>query len=73
MVRGCYLPLEMEWGQKLSINQFHDLVKSVRVTMDFPLAWMPVWANNATFSFEPYLDRIVEPGNDFQWQIEYGF
>ncbi|NLG15891.1 MAG: hypothetical protein GX556_01015 [Fibrobacter sp.] len=71
--KGCYQPLGIKSGEPLKITQFHPLSGSVEVNCNFPLAWMPVWGNSRTFSFEPYFDTDLSPGESLSWQISYGF
>jgi hypothetical protein len=71
--KGHYRPLEMDWGKVVKVKQLHPLIDHVDVSLEFPLAWMPVWANAATNSFEPYLSSAVEEGASKDWKIEYLF
>lgn len=71
--KGLYCPLQMEWGEPLSVKQHHPLLSEINVQLSFPVFSMPVWANANTFSFEPYLDTLVLPGSRREWAIEYRF
>lgn len=71
--RGFYQPLGMEYGSPLMLEQLHPVTGRVHVECRFPVAWMPLWSNARTFSFEPYLDRTMNPGETFSWSMLYGF
>jgi hypothetical protein len=71
--KGFYQPLEAAFGQPLRVEQFHPVVGTVRVECGFPLAWLPVWGNARTFSFEPYYEKTLGPGESTSWGISYGF
>jgi hypothetical protein len=71
--QGFYQPLEMAFGHPLQVEQFHPVLGTIRIECDFPLAWMPVWGNARTFSFEPYIDRAIVSGAKAVWSIRYIF
>lgn len=71
--KGCYRPLETQWGKKITIEQRHPVTGSVLINLGFPLAWMPVWGNKATFSFEPYFSAELTEGKEANWFISYQF
>lgn len=72
-VKGLFRALEMEWGEQLLVKQRHPLLSEIEIKMSFPVSRLPVWANANTFSFEPYLNATVLPGEDMRWAIEYRF
>lgn len=71
--KGFYLPLEISGGDPVSVIQKHPLLNEIKINLNFPVSWLPVWANANTFSFEPYLDTLITPGTALQWSIEYTF
>ncbi|MEZ5276934.1 MAG: hypothetical protein R3F07_11190 [Opitutaceae bacterium] len=51
----------------------HPTLDGIRMTGDFTLARVPVWANGNTFSIEPYIHRSLEPGEATGWSLTYDF
>src|SRR5258706_1582932 len=45
----------------------------VRVTGDGPLSKMYFWSIRTVLSPEPYIDMQIEPGAEFQWNLNYDF
>jgi hypothetical protein len=71
--KGLYQPLVIEKPAPFSAEQFHPLVGKVSVVCDYVPSFLPVWANDRTFSFEPYLEKQVKSGEELSWRIEYSF
>ena len=72
--QGWYQPLEYEQaGSAMQAAQKHPLVGEVLVETDFMPTFLPIWGNTRTFSFEPYFEREVAPGDSASWQIHYTF
>jgi hypothetical protein len=70
---GCYQLLNLPFGYPMDIHQKHPALGEVKIECKFPVAWMPLWANENTISFEPYYQTVVHPGNQTEWSIRYGF
>lgn len=70
---GCYQLLNVPFGYPLDIRQKHPALGEVKIECRFPVAFMPLWANEYTLSFEPYYHTIVPPGGQTEWSIRYGF
>lgn len=68
---GCYQLLNLPFGGPLEITQKHPSLGEVKIECRFPLAWMPLWANANTVSFEPYYHTVLHPGNQTEWSIRY--
>ena len=51
----------------------HPTLEAIRITGDFALARLPIWANGNTFSIEPYIHRSLEPGEQTDWTLTYEF
>jgi hypothetical protein len=71
--KGLYQPLIVEKPATFSAEQIHPLVGKVSVMCDYTPSFLPVWANDRTFSFEPYLGKEIKSGKKFSWKIEYIF
>lgn len=66
-------PASGSWGEPLAVEQYHPLTGVVRVHCDFPLAWLPLWGNTRTTSFEPYFEIVLAPGEKKWWGVGYSF
>jgi hypothetical protein len=71
--KGLYQPLIVEKPAPFSAELFHPLVKKVSVRCDYAPSFLPLWANDRTFSFEPYLEKEIIGGEELSWKIEYCF
>ncbi len=72
--RGWFQPLEYERaGNSLIAIQKHPKVGQVTVVTDYLPTFLPIWGNDHTFSFEPYYERELAPGERAAWRIEYRF
>ena len=70
---GCDLKFAQLTGAPLEAWQCHDRLGEIHVTCDFPLFDVAIWANDKTFSFEPFYQSRVLPGQERQWAIRYYF
>jgi hypothetical protein len=70
---GCFQLLEGLEGKVLRASQPHPLVGDVLVRCDFPLLKAALWANDRTFSLEPFHSKSLEPGEEACWSITYTF
>lgn len=69
--KGHFLWLGMDPGATLTGTHNPQTAKAVTIRCDGKLTMMPVWANNSTFSIEPYHLRHLLPGAEAQWSISY--
>jgi hypothetical protein len=58
-------------GNYFDAQIFHPAHKPVHVTGDFPMLRLPVWANEVTFSPEPYYQPVLGPGDSVEWSMCY--
>ncbi len=71
--RGCFLPLDIAADTAFDAEVYHPLIHPVRITCSYILESLPLWANAATFSPEPYLCLKLAHGETGSWNIEYRF
>ncbi len=72
--RGWYQALEYpKVGSAMTAVQKHPKVGQVTVSTDFLPAFLPIWGNANTFSFEPYFERTLHGSEQAGWAIEYHF
>jgi hypothetical protein len=71
--RGCYVVPRAEGGRELAVTQRHPKLGDVRVTCRFPLAYLALWGNERTVSFEPFHAVTLAPGDASAWAMKYRF
>jgi len=70
--RGSYQALDATTGGRpLKALMMHPAFGHVKVETDFEPAFLPIWGNDRTFSFEPYFERTLTPGTEARWAITY--
>ena len=70
--KGLFQPLEVP-REKLIFTVPHPVAGSVELSTDYDVAYCPVWANKNTFSFEPFMERVVGPGEAVSWGVAVRF
>lgn len=70
---GYYLSLDHSAAERLVIQQRHPVLGIVTATCSYIPDFFPIWGNANTFSWEPFFERIVAPGQELRWWIEYDF
>lgn len=71
--KGCYVIPQVALGGELGVEQKHEALGAVHVACRFPIAWLALWGNDRTVSFEPFHQTVLAPGNRSVWAIEYRF
>jgi hypothetical protein len=71
--RDVFQILDLEAGKPLTLTVLHPITGTVRIECPFPVAWLPVWFNENTFSPEPFLEVNVKPSVIRDWEISYTF
>lgn len=70
---GNYLPLDHAATAPLVLLQRHPKLGLVGASASYVPDYFPVWGNAQTFSWEPFLERTVGPGQALEWWIDYSF
>jgi hypothetical protein len=68
---GYFQLLENCQGKKFMAIQLHPQLEQIDVIGDFPLAKVAIWANDRTFSFEPFYEDLVPVGHEKVWAVAY--
>ena len=70
---GHYLALDHDAQSPLLLLQRHPLLGLVSAACSYVPDFFPIWGNAHTFSWEPFLERLVAPGQTLTWYIDYTF
>jgi hypothetical protein len=70
---GYFLPVDHQAQTGLVVLQKHPVLGLVAGTCSYIPGLLPVWGNHATFSWEPYLERTIGPGQVADWWVDYDF
>jgi hypothetical protein len=70
---GFYQALDQQAHGTLTITQRHPLLGMVSATCSYVPTFFPIWGNQNTFSWEPFLERLIAPTQRLSWWIDYDF
>ncbi len=70
---GFYLPLDHQAQNPLVISQRHPKLGLVSAHCSYVPSFFPIWGNLHTFSWEPFFERMLAPGQAVTWSIDYSF
>jgi hypothetical protein len=70
---GHYQALDHNATERLVIQQRHPLLGTVSATCSYVPDFFPIWGNANTFSWEPFFERQIAPGQSLDWFIDYDF
>jgi hypothetical protein len=70
---GRYLALDHDAAAPLVIVQRHPVLGLVTGACSFVPDYFAIWGNGTTFSWEPFLERSVAPGQALTWWVDYTF
>jgi hypothetical protein len=71
--KGLYQKIFFDKKEKLSVIHKHPLLGEITAHCDFIPESIAIWANDVTFSFEPFYNAIIESGGNKNWSISYCF
>lgn len=71
--QGYYQALDHNATTRLIVLQRHPTLGLVAATCSYIPAFFPIWGNANTFSWEPFLERSLAPGQNLLWWIDYHF
>lgn len=71
--RGYFQALNHAAETNLVILQKHPILGLVTATCSYVPAFFPIWGNQNTFSWEPYLERSLAFEQAMEWWIDYDF
>ena len=58
---------------RVTVLQKHPRLALVAARCDYATTRFPIWGNDRTFSFVPYYERVVSPGEEASWSVTYDF
>jgi hypothetical protein len=70
---GHFQALDHAAPTNLVIAQRHPALGLVLATCSYAPDFFPIWGNERTFSWEPFLERTVAGGQELRWHIDYDF
>jgi len=70
---GHFQALDHDARANLVVLQRHPALGLVAATCSYIPGFFPIWGNGNTFSWEPYFERTVAPGQEANWWIDYDF
>jgi hypothetical protein len=70
---GFFQPLDHDAHTNLVILQKHPALGLVAAMCSYVPDFFPIWGNQHTFSWEPFLERTLAAGHELSWWIDYEF
>lgn len=70
---GFLQAVEQQEQSPVTITQNHPSLGLVRANCSYAPTSFPIWGNQNTFSWEPYLEQIIVPQKTLSWSIDYEF
>lgn len=70
---GRYLALDHDAAAPLVVVQRHPLLGLIAAACSYVPDYFAVWGNETCISWEPFLERLVAPGQELAWWVDYSF
>jgi len=70
---GIYQALDQQAQSPLTITQRHPTLGMVSASCSYVPTFFPIWGNEHTFSWEPFLERMIASQQSLSWWIDYDF
>jgi hypothetical protein len=70
---GNFQALDHAGLGNLILIQRHPQLGQITATCSYAPDFFPIWGNQFTFSWEPYLERTIFGGQQLAWRIDYDF
>jgi hypothetical protein len=71
--KGLYQKIAFKKSSVFNVEQIHPVLGKLQVTCDFMPDALAIWANNNTFSIEPFKIASVQIGQELRWSVSYLF
>lgn len=71
--KGLYQKIAYNNFSRFRVEQTHPILGNMQIKCDFLPDSLAIWANNNTFSFEPFKIASVQIGQELTWNIRYSF
>jgi hypothetical protein len=71
--KGFYQALDHDGRAPLTVLQRHPILGLVAAICSYTPTFFPIWGNQHTFSWEPFYERTLAPGQSTNWSIAYLF
>lgn len=68
-----YLAVDHDTHSPLTVIQRHPKLGLVTGSFTYIPRFFPIWGNTRTFSWEPYFENTVAPGQELAWAMTYDF
>jgi len=69
--KGLYQKIAYNNSGDFKVEQEHPIFDKLQIKCDFMPDALAIWANNNTFSFEPFKIASVQIGQELKWSVSY--
>lgn len=71
--KGYFQALNHNAKTNVVVFQKHPALGLIAATTSYVPSLFPIWGNPITFSWEPYYEHTIAPGQETSWWIDYEF